>query len=437
MKILHVHGHALRWPRPAEAADHLDGGVETYLAGVLAAQESNGARVTVIRCCPEPDPHATRPGQFHEVRMAGHRFRRDADADFRRILAAVAPDVVHLHSAYGSVHPRTLEWLLRSHAVVQTWHDVNPLCFRRTRLDRAGNCCERTVGLRCLTSGCFRPAQQSGWLRGMADLLDNPRQLAALRRVPAVIAPSGYLRTLLLCNGFDGARIHVLPHYARFAADGPRRGPTRSGPTRLLYAGRFTADKGVFVLVEALAALSGRAWELALAGRGPQEPALRDRLCQAGLAHRVRFAGHLDGAALRREYEQADIVLMPSLQPETFGLAGLEALALGRPVVGFAAGGMSEWLIHERTGLVAAHGSAAALAGSLDRLLDDATLRERLGVTGQNLVQQRFRLEQHLEGLTNLYRAQVRARGGLEHATGRLATPDGVVDRLRPHPSQL
>ena len=76
---------------------------------------------------------------------------------------------------------------------------------------------------------------------------------------------------------------------------------------------------------------------------------------------------------------------------------------MGRPVVGTRTGGTPEIVLDGATGLLVPPGDAAALSETLDRLLGDAALRDRLGVAGRRRVEDRFGLERHLATIESLY----------------------------------
>ena len=103
----------------------------------------------------------------------------------------------------------------------------------------------------------------------------------------------------------------------------------------MLYAGRLTREKGVDLLAEAFLAAHARdpRLHLVLAGGGPEEPLLRERL-----GEHATFLGWLAGEELARAYASADMFLFAS-PTDTFGQVLLEAQASGLPVVAVAAGG--------------------------------------------------------------------------------------------------
>jgi glycosyltransferase involved in cell wall biosynthesis len=93
---------------------------------------------------------------------------------------------------------------------------------------------------------------------------------------------------------------------------------------------------------------------------------------------------------------------MPSLMPESFGLAGLESLACGTPVVAFDAGGITEWLAHGVTGFVVPWGDVSALAARVRQILENDVLAERLARASRPHAE-RFNLERHMNRLAEIY----------------------------------
>jgi len=98
----------------------------------------------------------------------------------------------------------------------------------------------------------------------------------------------------------------------------------------------------------------------------------------------------------------ADVVALPSLQ-EGLGVAALEAMAAGRPVVASRVGGLTEAVVHEETGLLVPPGDPTALATALVRLARDPGLRARLGAAGRARVLARYTAARMAEGTLACY----------------------------------
>ena len=145
------------------------------------------------------------------------------------------------------------------------------------------------------------------------------------------------------------------------------------GEINVLYSGRISNEKGVELLAESF--LRAREREprlhLILAGGGPEEDILRERLGRA-----ATFLGWLEGRELARTYASADVLLFPS-ETDTFGQVILEAQASGLPVVAVAQGGPLS-LIEDRVSGLLAPAETGALADSLLEVVSSPILRERI-----------------------------------------------------------
>jgi glycosyltransferase involved in cell wall biosynthesis/predicted metal-dependent phosphoesterase TrpH len=171
------------------------------------------------------------------------------------------------------------------------------------------------------------------------------------------------------------------------------------GDINVLYAGRLTEEKGVGLMAEAF--LAAR-WQdprlhLVLAGGGPEEDLLRERL-----GEHATFLGWLGGEDLSRAYASSDAFLFAS-RTDTFGQVILEAQASGLPVVAVDEGGPASLISDGETGLLAAP-DPDALAERLLALVHTPLLRDRLKKSGRATVRGRT-WEASLERLASGYRS--------------------------------
>jgi glycosyltransferase involved in cell wall biosynthesis len=157
-------------------------------------------------------------------------------------------------------------------------------------------------------------------------------------------------------------------------------------PPHVLYVGRLSAEKGVLELVEA-----ARGLPLRVVGDGP----LRDRISGA--------VGFVPPGELGRWYERAAVVVAPSRR-EGYGVVAREAMAWGRPVVASAVGGLLDAVEDDVTGLRVAPGDVPALRAALERLLEDASLRARLGAAAREKAQREFSFDAAADALLAVYR---------------------------------
>jgi glycosyltransferase involved in cell wall biosynthesis len=152
-----------------------------------------------------------------------------------------------------------------------------------------------------------------------------------------------------------------------------------------LVATRLLAYKRVDLAVRAMAALDR---ELVVVGDGPERAGL-ERMA----GPRTRFLGHVDRAHIDGLLARCRALIAPGI--EDFGIVPVEAMAAGRPVVAFAAGGTLETVVDGRTGVLFKEASASALAGAIERLdslsLDPAVARARAVEFDVSVFRERWR----------------------------------------------
>ncbi|MDI3270624.1 MAG: glycosyltransferase family 4 protein, partial [Bacillota bacterium] len=169
-------------------------------------------------------------------------------------------------------------------------------------------------------------------------------------------------------GGVPGVKVKVLPPGVKIpAAGGEPIGQLEKGTFILGAASRFSPEKGLDVLLCAAAQLPrDRPWHLLLAGSGPEEGKLRRQIRQEGLEERVSFLGFL--SSLAPFYDAIELLAVPSRQ-EGLGLAALEAMALGKPVVASRTGGLAEIIRDGETGFLVPPGDCSAWAAQLREIL--------------------------------------------------------------------
>jgi glycosyltransferase involved in cell wall biosynthesis/predicted metal-dependent phosphoesterase TrpH len=223
-----------------------------------------------------------------------------------------------------------------------------------------------------------------------------------------VLSPSPASDDVLRSMGIEEDRIGRWDR----GVDVERFSPTRRvadalpGELSILYAGRLTREKGADLLADAFLAARERdpRLHLCLAGGGPEEDALRERL-----GEHATFLGWLEGDALARAYASADLFLFAS-RTDTFGQVLLEAQASGLPVIAVAEGGPCAIVEDGVTGVLRP-ADAGALADAVVELAGAPLLRERLATRALEAVRERT-WERSLARLADGYRRALGERAG-------------------------
>lgn len=288
---------------------------------------------------------------------------------WRRCLSAARPDIVHTHGLRADVFGRIAARLTRVTLTLSTIHD-SPDMYALAVGPRRG---ALALGLQLAT-------------------LPLTTQVVMVAHTTAAeyqaLRPWGRLtrRAVVVHNG-------VRDCYTA---------PISPSDERLVVGalGRLTPRKGVHLLLEAAARLRATHPQVhfRVAGEGELAAELMARITAQGLNDSFELCG--PQADVPGFLAGLNLFALPSLD-ECLPLVALEAMSAGLPVLATAVGGVPEAIEHDRTGWLIPANDVAALAGALERLLDDAPLRARLGATARQAFLTRFTLD----AMTERYRA--------------------------------
>lgn len=382
MKILHL---------SSVYAPHAVGGAEKVVEALAQGSARLGHEVFVASLVPEATSPGTRdgvalrplahrnplwiqesaryPGPVRNLNKVATLFNALTAADFARVVAEVRPDVVHSHSMV-----ELTPWMWRAAkahgaALVHTLHDYDLLCIRAA-LFMHGQPCDR-----------------------------QHRACAAFSRVKrrhhkhidhVVGVSNAILQTHLehgLFDHLDGSRRHVIWNPVSRLPDAapPLRPPRDDGaPITFGFLGRLVPEKGIEVLLRACRSLPKDGWRLRIAGRAPADAG---PLHQAIAGLPVELMGFVDPGSFLSD---VDVLVVPSLWREPFGLTVVEAYACGVPVIGSDIGGIAEIVGTVDPGSLVPAGDAQALAARMAdcvragraalKPVDAAPLLKRTGV---------------------------------------------------------
>jgi glycosyltransferase involved in cell wall biosynthesis len=186
--------------------------------------------------------------------------------------------------------------------------------------------------------------------------------------------------------------------------------PRAPGCPTIGFIARLVEEKGVFVLLDALAGLHGD-WRLHIVGSGPLKQRAQQRAAMLGFADRITWEPGLASTQIPNRLRQFTVLVQPSLTrrnwKEQFGRAVMEAMACGIPVVGSDSGEIPHVL--GDAGLVVREADPPALRSALARLLAQPELRVELGQRGRARVLECFTNQRIAEHTVRVYRAALEA----------------------------
>ncbi len=160
------------------------------------------------------------------------------------------------------------------------------------------------------------------------------------------------------------------------------------------YVGRLVPEKGIDILLRALALLESADWECRIIGDGKVKDDLKNLSNELGIENKIKFLGYVAHGEIAVQIRGFSVLVLPSLTKanwkEQFGRVIIEALAAGVPVVGTQSGEIPFLIRKLQGGIVVDEADPVALAHALHALLSDPALADRYATQGRQNVEKYF-----------------------------------------------
>ncbi len=223
-------------------------------------------------------------------------------------------------------------------------------------------------------------------------------ELYNYRHAAVALAGNRDAQDILKRKGFRGP-IRIIPQFGFdteiYRRSKPRPARAAGAPFTIGYLGRLVENKGLRLLVEALASLPG-CCRVVFIGNGPMKSELETLAVRLGVTGRVTFKAGVPTYEVPKELQQMDVLVLPSLTrpnwKEQFGRVLAEAMACETPVIGSSSGEIP-YVIGD-AGLVFPEGNAQELAACVRQLLETPELYATLAARGRQRVLEQYTQEQ-------------------------------------------
>ena len=416
MKVLFLH---------SLYAPHIGGGAEIVVRQLAEGLQRRGFDVVVLATGPDEGLqqealggvriyragldnfywHFTQSRPNRLLRLGWHyrdRYNRAMRRHVREVIKRERPDVVVCNNLTGWSISAWDEISAAGLPIVQVLHDLYLLCPKDTMFSK-GRSCEHQCG--------------------MCSAFRQPHA-AASAQVAAVIGVSRFVLDRLTTHGyFRRASQHVV-HNCIGRGDSlsatPR--PRHSGLLRFGYIGTLSENKGVGWLIEQFQALSINA-TLQIAGRGKLD--YEAKLKELADPSKVRFVGYQPSERFMRDI---DVLVIPSIWAEPFGLVAVEACAQNLPIIATNMGGLPEIIQDNLNGLLCTPTDPDSLGRAMLKLYLDSGLRQRLSRQARDSVAAFLNTERMLDQYQSILHSTLHGRSAPDES--ELA--DHLVPQVEP-----
>jgi glycosyltransferase involved in cell wall biosynthesis len=337
-------------------------------------------------------------------------------------LAIFDPDIVFLQGAHDAALDLELTGRFRTVLFAHAFYGTCATGWRVHRIPLRQTCTRR-FGAACLPMNYLRGCGARNPMQLLNLYASQRCRAKVLEGLAATIVASEYMRQVYIEHGVLDSEVHVLPYPAEGIPD-PAPPPPSKSYNRILFLGRLTSGKGCARAVQAAARCQralGRTLHLTVAGEGPELARCQQLAVRLGV--QAEFVGWVGPAQRLELLRKADVLIVPSLWPEPFGIVGIEAASVGLPAVAYAAGGIVDWLRPGQTGELA-DGTGfrpRPLAAALERALRDAQHHRHLQL-GAWRMSHEFGTDQHFSRLEKLF-FELSARGTHRSSSDSVTEP--------------
>ena len=388
---------------------YLKGGAERVLFEEKKMLEAHGHQVPVFsqahpqnefsqhNDCYPPFKDWRNISKIQKVPMALNIiYDRRTARGFNRFLEATDCDIVHAHNIYGGLTTSILDIAQKKGVpVVMTLHDYKLICPAYLMLNRGSVCedCRNRQFIYCLLKTCYKESLTASGVYCIESYLN--KWLHKYDTIRYFICPSKFSLRKHADHGINRERLLYIPNFVNCA----EHEPSYKEGSYALFVGRLSKEKGILTLLNAAEYLD---IPIRIVGDGPLKAEYEDYVAGHKINH-VIFEGYKSGDDLKRLYENAAFLVIPSECYENAPMTILEAYSYGKSVIGSRIGGIPEMIEPGRTGLLFTPGDADELAECLRMLWQDRSLRSKMGRAARERVQKEFSSEAHYEQLMDLY----------------------------------
>ena len=272
--------------------------------------------------------------------------------DFIKVLKQINGNLINIHQKMDC----ELQYCINKYPTVFILHDTAALCPKCFFTDN--HICGYTkLNPKCIDNECISNDLFEEWTK----------QLKILKQCDMVAYFSESSKKWLLDNGFNKSKLFNIPPLI----EGQLSEFAQSSDNTIMYAGRICAQKGIELLLRAVAEIHGTNWRLVIAGSGEQQECYNLNIIakQLGIFNKVRFIGYKEQPQLKEYLLKTKVFVFSSIGHETYGFSGAEASSYGIPVVAFDVCGIEQWLKNDYNGLIVENRNITKMSQAIEKLL--------------------------------------------------------------------
>lgn len=307
------------------------------------------------------------------------------------------PDIVHINNFQRQLSASIIEAVKEKNIpIVMTAHDLNPICPASIML-YDGKICEDCITkgyTQCIKKKCIKGSTLKSLLGCIEKKYYDYHKIFC--DIDCIISPSNFNKEQLLKGKLKCNDIKVLHN---FVNETEHCGYKSKGYA--FYFGRLSAEKGVLNLIEAIKALPQG--KLLVAGDGPEREKIEEYIQQNKLQERIILLGYLNQNEIREHIEKARFIVVPSVCYENCPYSILEAMEIGKPIIGSRIGGIPELVKDGENGYTFNSDNIKELKDKMKLLFDNDEKADLFSKNSRRMFEQSYSSESYYNNIMNIY----------------------------------
>lgn len=330
---------------------YIKGGSETYYFSLKRLLESKGHTVIDFSMEDErnfPSPYTqyfvnnidydNNSGALSKVKTGLNIiYSNEAKKKFEKLVLDTKPDLIHLHIFQHQISPSILDVIRKYHLpTVYTAHDLKALCLNYKMMHHGRICeqCNRGKYYHCAFNKCVKDSFLKSCINVTEGYVHKWRHSYDV--IDKIITPSLFYRSKFIDFGISAEKVVHIPNFLDI--EKPDINRRDDNEKYYLYFGRLSEEKGILTLIKAFKTLR---LPLYIVGTGSLREYISNYLDKQGV-HNIQLLGYMSGQPLKDVVGNAKAIILPSEWYENGPYSAIEALQLGRLIIGSDVGGIPE-----------------------------------------------------------------------------------------------
>lgn len=329
---------------------------------------------------------------------------REAYNNLCKLIEDTKPDIAHINLIYHQLTPSVIHALKKYNIpMVYVSHDYKIICPNYKIYNN--EVCRKCYGGRYINAAKTK-CHKNSFINSLLVTIEAyyHKYKKSYELIDKIITPSYFVKKELIKAGIREDKVIALPNFLTVNHDIDLNNIEKENT--LLYYGRLSSEKGLFVLMESIKNIDKNI-NVKIVGIGPEEDKIREFIENENLKN-VKLLGFKSGKELHMEIAKARCAVLPSIWHETFGLTITEAFSLGTPVIGSRMGAIQDNITDFKTGILFNSGDSGDLSDKINWLFN--LNKDKYNELVQNSINKakEYDIEKYYKKIMNVYESVIK-----------------------------